>query len=570
MCLDFWGQIMLVDVYKIGKDFGFGEVFSSISFSVNYGDRIAIVGRNGCGKSTCLRAIAGTESYIGTINLAKNLKIGFLEQTAPDNHDDRLVEDILHEPFRHFNKTLQQLKIYEEKMCTISGKELDKLVEKYSDLQEKFIADGGYDIENSINYVVNGLKIDSRIRSQKYSTLSGGEKTLVHFARILLDDPDLLLLDEPTNHLDIERVEWLESYLNRFKGGVVIVSHDRYFLDKVAKRIIDLEDNGEKYEGNYSYFVKEKENKQLREFEVYKNEQKKIEELKKAAVKLREWGEKADNPTMFRRAKAIERRIDDLEANAIQRPKDRKNLPIDFGKTERSGHNVVNIENFSLILGDKILFDNASANVYAFDKIALVGKNGIGKSSLLKCILGEITDYDGKIKMGSSVTIGYLPQILSFENDNESILDYVSSKLGITTGQARSILARFEFYKDSVEKSVGTLSGGEKIRVKLACLLENKVNTLIFDEPTNHIDIFTREILEEAMKKFKGTILFVSHDRFFINSVANKIMEVKDAKVKVYEGNYDDYKHKDDVVVPTKEEKPVKIKAPKISKGGKW
>ena len=561
---------MLVDVFKVGKDFGFGELFSNISFSINNGDRIAIVGRNGCGKSTILKMIAGKENYSGTISFAKNLKIGFLEQTAPDRNDDRVVEDILHEPFEYFNKVINQLRSYEEKMCVATDKELEKLVVKYSDLQEKFIADGGYDIENTINYVVNGLKIDNRIRNQNYNTLSGGEKTLVHFARILLDSPDVLLLDEPTNHLDIERVEWLESYLSRFKGGVVIVSHDRYFIDKVVKRIIDLEDNGEKYEGNYTYFAKEKEDKLLREFEVYKNEQKKIEELKKAVAKLYDWGERADNPTLFRRAKAIQRRIDEMESNAVRRPKERKELPIDFGKTERSGRDVVLIDNFSLILGDKLLFDNASAGIYAFDKIAIVGRNGIGKSSLIKCILGQIDDYDGVIKIGASVSIGYLPQILNFDNDNETIVDYVSRSLGITTGESRRILARFEFYKDDVDKSVGKLSGGEKIRVKLACLLENKVNTLIFDEPTNHIDIFTREILEEAIKRFRGTVLFVSHDRYFINSIANRIMEIKDSKIKIFDGNYDDYKHKDDVTKEVVVCKSVKVKPPKISKGGKW
>lgn len=560
---------MIADICKVSKDFGFGEVFRPTSFSVNAGDRIALVGRNGCGKSTMLKIIAGKESCDGQVIIARNTKIGMLEQTAPDQDNDRIVHDILQEPFSEFYKELNVLKNLENKMLSATGNELDKIINKYSDLQQTFIDKGGYEIENTINYIVNGLKIEKKILEQKYNTLSGGEKTLVHFARILLEEPDLLLLDEPTNHLDIERIEWLEGYLQRFKGAVIIVSHDRYFLDKVIKRIIDMEDSGEKYEGNYSFYVKEKQNKELREFEQYKNEQKKIEELKKAVKRLYEWGYKADNPSMFRRAKAIQKRIDELEANGINKPTTRKNLPIKFDTNDRSGKEVFLIEKLSLILGDKLIFDNASSAIRVFDKVALVGKNGTGKSSLIKCILGEIKDFDGIIKIGGSVSIGYLPQLLKFENDKQTMIDYITSHTELKYEGARSVLAQFDFYNDDIEKSVGKLSGGEKIRLKIACLLENKVNTLIFDEPTNHIDIFTREILEEAMKKFKGTILFVSHDRYFINNIANKILELKDGKLNLYDGNYDDYKHKDDKPIVV-EEKPVKIKPPKIRKGGKW
>lgn len=561
---------MIADIYKITKNYGFGDVFSNISFSVNSGDRIALVGRNGCGKSTMLKIIAGIEDYSGTLNIAKNTKIGYLEQTYPDQNDERIVEEILKEPFQNLYKELKILQDLEIKMCSADEKTLEKLVDKYSTLQEEFINKGGYEIDNQINYVVNGLKINKKKLIQNYNTLSGGEKTLVHFARILLDNPDLLLLDEPTNHLDIERIEWLEGYLQRFKGGVVIVSHDRYFIDNVAKRIIDLEDKGEKYEGNYTYYVKEKEYKELREFEQYKNEQKKIEELKNAVKRLYEWGTQADNPTMFRRAKAIQRRVDELEVTAIEKPKERKDLPIKFDNVERSGNEVVNIKDLSLILGNKLIFDNANAQVRVFDKVALIGKNGSGKSTLIKCILGDITDYEGIIKVGKSVTIGYLPQLLTFENDKDTILEYVTNHTDLNSEGARRLLAKFEFYKDAVEKSVGTLSGGEKIRVKIACLLENKVNTLIFDEPTNHIDIFTREILEEAMQKFKGTVIFVSHDRYFINNVANKILELNNSRLKMFEGNYDNYKNKDIPKMVQVEEKPIKIKPPKIRKGGKW
>lgn len=561
---------MLVAINKLTKNFGFGNVFEDISFSVEKGDRLALVGKNGCGKSTILKCIMDKESFAGSVTFGKGVRIGYLEQTAPDGIDNRVVIDILKEPFKAMYARQLELEKLAERMCNVGERELEKLVEKYSMLQEKFIEDGGYDIDNTINYVVNGLKIDNKLLNREYNTLSGGEKTLVHFARILLDNPDLLLLDEPTNHLDIERIEWLEGYLKRFKGGVVLVSHDRYFLDKIITTIIDVEDNGCRYVGNYTQFVKAKEDKELKEFEQYKNEQKKIEELKKAVARLRVWGENSDNPSIFRRAKAIQKRIDELTERAITKPKNRRALPIKFGDSTRSGSNVILINKFSLMRGDKILFENQKLDIRVFDKVAIVGINGIGKSSLIKCIMGEIEDYEGVITVGNSVRIGYLPQMLVFENDSETLLDYVNRITGFNNEESRRILARFEFYKTDVEKSIGSLSGGEKIRLRIACLLTKDVNTLIFDEPTNHIDIFTREILEDALKTFKGTILFVSHDRYFINSIANKVLEIKDGQMSLFDGDYDMYKRKDEIVQEEVVYKQVKIKPPNIRKGGKW
>ena len=564
---------MLIDISKVTKDFGLGKLFGPISFSINPSDRIALVGRNGCGKSTLLKMIMSKESVSsGTINIVKNVTLAMLDQTSADKHDNRVVEDILKEPFAKFVARQKTLDDMQEKMSTLSGEELDKLVYKYSEALEKFVADGGYDIEQNINYVVNGLKIDSRIRNQNYSTLSGGEKTLVQFARILLEEPNVLLLDEPTNHLDIERIEWLEGYLQKFKGACVIVSHDRYFLDKVAKRIIDLEDNGEKYEGNYSYFVKEKEAKELREFEQYKNEQKKLEQLKSAVVRLYEWGEKADNPSMFKRAKAIQKRIDEIENNGIQKPKPPRNLNINLGKSDRGSNIVFDVQDFSLIVGDKILFEDANFQMLVGDKIGIVAPNGTGKSSLIKCLLGLNQDYIGKIKMGASIKIGYLSQLLTFENEKMNILEYTIINTNQKEEGARRLLAKYNFFKNDMEKQVGSLSGGEKVRLKILCMLQNDINTFVFDEPTNHIDINTRETLEQAMSEYKGNILFVSHDRYFINSIANKILEIKDKKLKLYNGNYDDYKKAlAPKVEPVIEKPKVKIKPPKIRKGGgKW
>lgn len=560
---------MLIDVTKVTKDFGFGEIFPSISFSLNNLDRLALVGRNGCGKSTLLKIIAGKETATsGSVIIGRGLTLSMLDQTSADREDSRIVRDILQEPFEIFNSRLQALENMQNRMANLSGDELDKLVSKYSYALEKFIADGGYDVEQNIAYVVNGLKINKLV-DREYNHLSGGEKTLVQFAKILLSSPDILLLDEPTNHLDIERIEWLEGYLQKYKGALIVVSHDRYFLDRIAKIVIDVED-GDRYVGNYSSYTKAKEDKELKEFEQYKNEQKKLEQLRSAVKRLYEWGEKADNPSMFRRAKAIQKRIDAMEENAIAKPKENKNLPINMTRADRGSDIVFDIKDFSLILGDKILFDNANFQMRAGEKIALVANNGTGKSSLIKCIMGEIKDYMGTIRIGNSIKIGYLPQLLTFENDKDTILEYVTSHTSLKEEGARRLLAKYFFFQNDIDKMVGKLSGGEKVRIKIACMLENKINTFIFDEPTNHIDIFTRETLELAMQEFKGNILFVSHDRYFIDSVANKILEIKDCKLKAYDGNYTDYKNKDNKVVVVETPKVKPPKPPKISKGGKW
>lgn len=559
---------MILDVCKVSKSYGYDNIFENISFSVNLGDVVGLVGRNGCGKSTMLKIIAGQEDCKGNINIARNTTIGYLEQVSPDLNDDRIVEDIFKEPFYELVSRQKTIDNMAMKMAEVDGAELDRLVDKYSEMLNKFIEDGGYEVENTINYVANGLKISKEIREMPYKYLSGGEKTLVHFARILLSSPILLLLDEPTNHLDIERIEWLQGYIQRFKGGVVVVSHDRYFLDKVANIIIDIEDGGERYVGNYSYFVKEKEEKELRQFEEFKNEQKKIAELKKAVERLYEWGRKSDNPTMFRRAKAIQKRIDAMEENATSKPQVRKELRLNIKNTNRGGDEVIKVKNLSIKYDDREILNNVNLDIYQGEKLALVGKNGSGKTSLIKAILNEINCL-GEIKIGGSVNIGYLPQLLTFDNPKESLLSYVANNTMLKEEGARRLLAKFEFYQDDVERSVSSLSGGEKIRIKLACMLEKDVNTLIFDEPTNHIDIYTREVLEEVLKDFKGTILFVSHDRYFINNVATGILELNDKNIKKFVGNYDDYKNKDKPKIEVVEE-VVKIKKPKISKGGKW
>lgn len=535
----------ILDVSKLHISFGFGPVLSELSFSMNEGDRLSIVGQNGCGKTTLLNIIAGTEAPDGgSVSIKKGTKLAFLRQTVPDMHDERVVLDLLKDEFKGLYAQEAYLRDLEQQLNTCTNEaELDALVHNYSRLSELFLEAGGYDIDATIAYVTNGLKLPQRLLTQHYNTLSGGEKTLVHFAKILLSKPDLLLLDEPTNHLDIERVEWLEQYLSRYKGSVIVVSHDRYFLDRISKKVLEIENKtGTLYHGNYTSYVQQKEESDLKQFNDYKNEQKKIAAMEETIAKLKDWGERGDNPTLFRRAAAIERRLNELQENATQKPLTVKPLPLQFVANNRSSNDVAVWHNFNLSIGNLNLLANANASVHYNEKVALVGNNGSGKTTLLKTLLGLHTEFSGELKLGPNIQIGYLPQLLTFENGRESVLDHFHYNTGHHEEASRKILSRFQFFSQDIYKSVGNLSGGEKIRLKLAVMLQKPVNTLVFDEPTNHIDIITREVLEETLKAFKGAVLFVSHDRYFINNVATKVLELRDKTLFSHQGNYDDFK----------------------------
>ncbi|MBQ7307080.1 MAG: ABC-F family ATP-binding cassette domain-containing protein [Clostridia bacterium] len=538
--------MIAININNVSKNYGFGLLFENLSLVINEGDKIALIGQNGTGKSTLLKMIAGKENFNnGSIDIKKNSVIGYLEQQISDTHDSRLCKDILLSAFKDIFEMEERL-IKLEKLMTECQDDilLEKLINKYSKEQERFMELGGYDINTKINYILSGLKIEKSFLEKHYDTLSGGEKTLIHFAQILLSNPDILLLDEPTNHLDIKRMEWLEEYLTKYTGTVVIVSHDRYFLDKVVKNVFEIDNKqGKLFKGNYTTFTKEKENLELKVFEQYKNQQKQIASMKEAIKRLKEWGERGDNPTMFRRANAIQKRLNTLEENSIEKPKIQKNLPINFIQSDRSSNECVILQNYSVKFYDKILFDNVDFKFFKKDKVALVGDNGSGKSTLIKSIVGEFKNYTGNIKLGN-IKIGYFEQIITFENPKQTVLDFYKQNAQSNEEDSRRTLSKFYFYKDYIYKQVGNLSGGEKIRLKLAVLLKKEVNVLIFDEPTNHIDIMTREVLEDTLQDFKGAVILVSHDRYFINNIATKIVEIKNHNLKSYDGNYDYYKSK--------------------------
>lgn len=402
------------------------------------------------------------------------------------------------------------------------NQDIEKLINKYGRLQEEYITLGGYDLQEKFSKICSGFKFNEEYLNKKYNTLSGGEKTIVNLAKILLKEPSILLLDEPTNHLDIETLDWLEGFLKEYKGTIILISHDRYFLDKVVNKIILL-DKGKAdiYFGNYTYFVDENEKRNLIEFEKYKNQQKQIEKMKEAIKKLRSFGALEENESFFKRAKCIEKRIEKLEV--LDKVKlEKKKLPFNINAVGRSGKDVLIINNLNKNFGERIIFNNFNMGVYFGEKVRLIGKNGSGKSTLIKIILGQESNFFGEIKINPSVKLGYIPQEVKFENEKETIFEYFYKEYNKSQTEIRSFLAKYMFFGENVFKRLEELSGGERIRLLLAKLVVKETNFLILDEPTNHLDIESREALEETLNEYKGTILFVSHDRYFANKISTR------------------------------------------------
>ena len=538
--------MQILSVNNISKNFGFGLLFSDVSFSLNEGETISIVGPNGCGKSTLLKIIAGIEKADqGQISIKKNAKVSYLDQTGASKHDDRKVYDILKESFGILFELDNSIKLIEKKM--IDNPENQEIINKYCKQIDRFNELGGYEMEANLNTIINGLKLDEKILNQPFNNLSGGERTLIQLAKILISKPDLLLLDEPTNHLDIARIEWLESYIKNFKGAIVIVSHDRYFLDKMSNMILDLETkSGELYSTNYSGFLLEKAKRFEKQLASYKDQQLLLKKLEADRKMFAERGMATNSSTLTSRAHALQTRIEKLKKNAIEKPVKKIKNNIEIKEESKTSNRVISISNYSIFLPDgKVLIDDINLEIFAKERIAFLGSNGCGKSTLIKSIIGKNDlAYIGEIKIGPSVKFGYIPQIITFPNDKDTLLDYFKKVTGLPEQRVRQVLFGFSFYNDDLKKRVGNLSGGERMKVKLAELLQDKVNTLILDEPTNHIDIESKEVFESALEDFSGTILFVSHDRFFINKFANKIIAFDNKKIKIYWGNYDYYLEK--------------------------
>ena len=522
-----------ISLNNVKKSFGFKNILNGIDIEINTGDKVSIIGENGCGKTTILNIITGIESLdSGTLSIKKGAKLEYLIQQPEGNYNNKKVIDILYDSFKDVLEYERLLKRYEEKMAK-EPENID-IINKYLKTQEKFIEMGGYAINTNIEKVSYGMNINHLLNSD-YNTLSGGEQKRVALSALIIKEPDILLLDEPTNHLDITTLEWLENYLSNYKGTVIVVSHDRYFLDKVSTKTILIE-NGKSiiFHCNYSKYLEENEKRIEKEFKEYKDQQKLIVALKKKIKQLEEFGRLAypGGEPFFKRAENIRKRLERLELK--DKPVVKKELPMSFDIDKRTGNVVLDIKNYNLSIGNKELINVINISINYKDKVCIVGDNGCGKSTLIKSIING-NDY---IKLGSNVKIGYIPQQINFDKE-ETILDYAKHYFKGEEYQLRSALYKFYFCGESVFKKVTKLSGGEKIRLKLFTLIQEHCNFIILDEPTNHIDTFTKETLEEALSDFEGTILFVSHDRYFINKLANKILYINDKTIKEYNGNYD-------------------------------
>ncbi len=538
-----------ISLNKVNKNYGFNKVLNDLSFDIKTNEKVALIGSNGCGKTTTFKLIMGVDNAdSGTINIKNGATIGYLSQIPPYVDDGVVAKDVYLEGVKNLIELENKINTFINDMKT-NEKEL-KALDK---MQEEFRIKGGYNLNEKIEKIKYHFKISNEMLNTKYNSLSGGEKTIVNLASLILSNPDILLLDEPTNHLDIDTLEWFEEYLKNYKGTVIVASHDRYFLDNVVTKIISLErGSADIYSGNYSYYLKESEKKLLLEFQKYKNQQKKIKAMQEAIKRLKEWGTKSDNPIFFRRAEAIQKRLDKMEK--IEKPIEKKDLRIDLSINDRSANHVLTINNFNMSIGNRELLHMSNMDVNYKDRACLMGKNGTGKTTLIKNILNNTHEC---IKLGANTQIGYIPQEIRFEDEELTIYEYMRKVFVGSEAELRSKLYRFYFDTESISKKLKYLSGGEKVRIKLLELILQKANFLILDEPTNHIDIDTREILESALLDFDGSILFVSHDRYFINKIATKIIRIENMKLVTYNGNYDSIKDNKIEVVPLKNEQTI-------------
>ncbi|WP_303190675.1 ribosomal protection-like ABC-F family protein [Clostridium phoceensis] len=522
----------LVKEFEVGK-----KILDGLTFQVDSGERVGLLGKNGCGKTTLLRILTGQLDWDeGEVVLPPDKRVGLISQ-IPVYPAGYTVEDVLDTAFRPLREMEEEM---EQLAARMERGEDPALLRRYDQLTAAFEAGGGYDTDTRKNKVCSGLQIGPGMREQLFDRLSGGEKTRVNLGRLILEDTDILLLDEPTNHLDLKATEWLEEYLDKFKGTVLAVSHDRWFLDRVVDRVIEIQEGkAEFYSGNYSFYVVEKERRYQEKLKQYEKEQAKIQQLEKAAEQLRIWAY-SGNDKIFKRAQSMEKRIERMRTT--DRPTRERKMEVRFGEREFRGDEVLTIKGLSKSFGQRALFSGVDLEVVGGERIALLGDNGTGKSTLIKILMGEEGPDEGKIRMGPTVKIGYLPQIIHFDHPERSLLDTMLYELDCTAQTARNRLASFKFRGEDVFKPVSALSGGEQSRLRLCMLMDEKINLLILDEPTNHLDIQSREWIEEAVEEYEGNLLFVSHDRYFIDRFATRVWVLEDGQVTDFRGSYGEYR----------------------------
>ncbi len=534
-----------IQVKNLTKFFVIGEnLLDGLSFDIQEGERVAILGRNGCGKTTLFRILTGEIDYDdGEVYVNPNKKLGLISQ-IPKFPASYTVEDVLRSAFRELYDIRKKMERLEGEMA--SGDE--SVLHQYDDLSNRFYTGGGYEMDVEVDKVCNGLGITQDQRQQEFDSLSGGEKTRMNLARLLLEKTDILLLDEPTNHLDLRSVEWLEGYIHTFKGTVLAISHDRFFLDQVAQRIIEISDgHAEFYSGNYSFYIDEKQARFDLQLKQYEQEQAKLKQLGHTMERMKGWG--INNRTLYRRAMSIQHRMERIEKT--KRPTKEKTMKASFGEKGFSGDVVFKVRNLEKHFGERKLFSDINLLVEGGERIALLGDNGTGKSTFIKCLLGD-EDFGGKIQFGPTVKWGYLPQIIHFDHPERTLYDTMLYEKNCSPQMARDRLGAFLFSGEDVFKTVGNLSGGEQSRLRLCMLMDEKINLLILDEPTNHLDIASREWVEAAIEEFEGVLVFVSHDRYFIEKFAERIWELEDGTIKDYPCGYAKYRSMKDFEKLTK------------------
>ena len=553
----------LVKSFEVGK-----HVLDGLTFQIDQGERVGLLGKNGAGKTTLFKILTGELDYDeGQVTIGQGRRLGLISQ-IPVYPAGYTVEDVLRSAFARLEHLAGEMRALEDRMA--AGESDPALLKRYGALSEKFEVFGGYDTDVAVNKIANGLSISRDMRTQLFDSLSGGEKTRVNLGRLILEDTDILLLDEPTNHLDLHATEWLEDYIRGFRGTVVTISHDRYFLDRTVTRIVELLDGkADFYSGNYSFYAVEKERRFQERMKQYEKEQAKIQQLEKAAEQLRVWAFMGMDKT-YRRAISMEKRIERMRTTS--KPTKARKMDARFSTAEFHGDEVLGLRSVSKSYGDKHLFDGISLKVEGGERIALIGDNGTGKSTLIKMIVGELYPDDGRVKLGPQVRMAYLPQIIHFDHPDWNLVEnMMAAKRGLSAQSARNRLAAYDFRGEDVFKPVSVLSGGEQSRLRLCMLMDDEINFLILDEPTNHLDIASREWIEEAVEAYDGTLLFVSHDRYFINRFATRIWELAGETITDYPMGFTQYRQvkAQEEAEKTEPPKPVKEKAERPQRGNK-
>ena len=525
-----------VSVKNLVKSFEVGEtLLDDMTFDIQEGECVGIMGRNGCGKTTLFRLLTGEIlPDEGEIFVSPGKRLGLISQ-IPHYPAGYTVEEVLRTAYAPLEAIRRKMEALAQKLTANAPK---TLLDEYDRLSNAYLTGGGYEEDTEIDKVCNGLGIPPAMRDREFDRLSGGEKTRINLGRLLLEKTDILLLDEPTNHLDLKSVEWLEEYILKFKGTVLAISHDRYFLDRVVDRIIEISaGKAEFYNGNYTFYLQEKQERFNRQLKQYEQEQAKLKQLGYTVERMKGWG--INNRVLYRRAMSIQHRMERMEKT--ERPHQGKTLRARFGEKEFHGDEVLSVKRLSKSFGDRVLFSDIELKVAGGERIALLGDNGTGKTTFLRVLLGELAG-EGKIKFGPSVKTGYLPQIIHFDHPERTLYDTMLYEKKCTPQSARNRLGAFLFSGEDVFKTVGTLSGGELSRLRLCMLMDEKINLLVLDEPTNHLDVASREWIECAIEEFEGTLLFVSHDRYFVDKFATRIWELEDGKIRDFPCGYARYR----------------------------